>query len=239
METVAGMLILIASMVILAAIFHRSLAYFNTIEQRSQAAGVARNVMANIRAAALDYPTFAAGLTAYSAASYQIGSFTATTSVVAQSLYAPSTQLESTKTDPRLLANSAWLARVRVTWPGLDPNHAVEIEGLVAEPLRTNPTIAITPAVPAYTAPGLDLSAQLLDAGGNPIDDVSFLWEVDPGTVAAADITPSDRMGKTARLVALPITGIPLAATNTVRVTVRALYAGQPIEATTPPITLP
>lgn len=239
METVAGMLILIASMVILAAIFHRSLAYFNTIEQRSQAAGVARNVMANIRASALDYPTFAAGLTAYSAATYQVGSFTATTSVVAQALYAPSTQLESTKSDPRRLVSSAWLARVRVTWPGVDPTQAVEIEGLVAEPIRATPTIAITPAVPSYSAPGIDLSAQLLDAGGNPIDDVSFRWELVPGTVGAATITPNDRMGGTARLVAMPITGLPLSPNNTVQVTARAVYAGQPIEATTPPITLP
>lgn len=233
------MLILIASMVILAAIFHRSLAYFNTIEQRSQAAGVARDVMANIRTAALDYPTFAAGLTAYSAATYQVGSFTATTTVVAQALYAPSTQLESTKSDPRLLTNSAWLARVRVTWPGVDPAQAVEVEGLVAEPTRPTPTLVITPAVPSYSAPGIDLTAQLLDAGGNPIDDVSFRWELDPGTVATATITPNDRMGSAARLVALPVTGLPLSASNTVQVTARALYAGQPVEATTPPITLP
>lgn len=96
-------------------------------------------------------------------------------------LYSPNTSLESTRTDARRLGRSVVPVEVRVSWG----RHDLVLHTLIAAPKKEWSAVAVAligGSMPLGQDLEAEFAAQLLDADGAAIPDVTFYWRQNPLT---------------------------------------------------------
>lgn len=186
-ETVVAIFVLIAAMMILFGLFHRSLGLVNRIERRQLAATIAQRKLEEIkawsrrRAGAYNFDDWSLYAGASGPDPLNPG-FVTTVEVVDHPIYSASTSFESIESEPKNLDESTKKVKVTVSYEG----GTLSLVTLICDPpreVKTPGPIAVSVVGPNTSPlpPGATISftAELLDANGAPIRDVFFAWELD------------------------------------------------------------
>ncbi|MEW6282730.1 MAG: hypothetical protein AB1758_29235 [Candidatus Eremiobacterota bacterium] len=156
-------------------------------------------------------------------------------------LYSPCSGLESLNpADPVTLDRSVVAVRVQVDWDPLNPAHRVRLVTLLDEPDRSPVSIRVTRSGPGDPIPQegeITLTAELIDAAGNPVPDATFDWSVLPVTGNGrfvSSTTPRSGVSGIYKHNYIPPLGPPRYVPGSLNLQVRALYRGRPVEQSVP-----
>lgn len=188
-EAVVAIFLILAGVIVTITLFHSGMRYSNSSQRRAMAAVFGRKVMMQVRAWARQPANFDSTWATYSGVDITDPDFPGMTAHVecdrnGRELFDPSSEFES---DLGPIANrmqrSMIPVRVSVDW-GMT-GREVRLVSLVGAPERRVPaTLVINrdsgPSDPVPSMGIVGFSAELRDAGGRPIPDITFSWSVLP-----------------------------------------------------------
>ncbi len=227
-ESVVALFLLVAAMLVMTSLLHRSLRLTVEAEQEAVAATVAHNRFAELRSWASQGDNFDAlgSLDGTITNSPDYPGFQTQVEVFNHQLYSPCSTFESTLVDPKSLASSAKRVGVKVLWAG----GTFRASSLIAEPVREWGNLVITPngGVTLNVGDSATFTAAAFDSEGDPIADLFYRWTVDPGS-GNGMLESQSRDGQSAvfrHQIVLPDGSLGSAAGNC-RIVLRAVFRGQ------------
>lgn len=192
-EAIVAIFLIVSAVMVSVALFHNGLRYGRVAQTRVLAGAYARKVMAQARDWASDPAKFSAmSWTPFDGVDLtdpDYPGFVARVTRVdeGRDLLSPSSTLETMfLTQANVMEKSLMPVQVTVSWG--EPEQTLSLTSLIGQPehaLPPNPTVTVSRSGPPDPVPSLSevvFRAELRDAGGDPIPNVTFSWTLEPVT---------------------------------------------------------